>query len=79
MSVLDKFERKISGRKKRLTLFISNGDTDDIMKIVEPLENSGLLTDSATVTVKHEIKKQEGGFFGAMIVSMASALINGFT
>ena len=62
MSILDKFERKISGRgairaEKRLTLFISNEDTDDIMKMVEPLENLGLLTDSVTVTVKHEIKK----------------------
>ena len=84
MSILDKFERKISGRgairaEKRLTLFISNEDTDDIMKMVEPLENLGLLTDSVTVTVKHEIKKQEGGFLGAMMVSMASSLINGIT
>ena len=47
--------------------------------MVEPLENLGLLTDSVTVTVKHEIKKQEGGFLGAVMVSMASSLINGIT
>ena len=33
--------------------------------IVESLKNSGLLTDSATETVKHEIEKH-GGFLGAM-------------
>ena len=40
---------------------------DDILKIVESLEKSGLLMDSASETVKHRIKKQEGGFLPAMI------------
>ena len=62
-SVLDKFERKISGKaavraEKGFTLFISNGNMDDIIKIVESLEKSSLLTDGATETVKHEIKKR---------------------
>ena len=39
------------------TLFISTEDMDDIIKIVESLEKSGLLTDGASETVKHEIKK----------------------
>ena len=30
---------------------------DDIIKIVESLENSGLLIDGASETVKHEVKK----------------------
>ena len=30
---------------------------DDIIKIVESLEKSGLLIDGATETVQHEIKK----------------------
>ena len=37
---------------------------DDIIRIVESLERSGLLTDSTSETVKDQIKKQEGGFFG---------------
>ena len=37
---------------------------DDIINIVKSLEKSGLLIDGATETVKHEIKKQEGRFFG---------------
>ena len=61
-SVLDKPERKISGRgavraEKGFTLFISNEDMDDIFKIVESLKKLGLLIDSATETVKHKTKK----------------------
>ena len=39
------------------TLFISNEDMDDIIKIIESLEKSGLLIDGASETVKHGIKK----------------------
>ena len=42
---------------KIFTLFISNEDMNDITKIVESLEKSGLLIDGANETVKHEIKK----------------------
>ena len=75
----DKFERKISGRGairagKEFPLFISNEDMD-IIQTVESLEKSGLLIDGATETVKHEIKKQEGGFIGAIMPPMASSLM----
>ena len=63
-SALNKIERKISGQEavragKRFTLFISNEYMDDVIKIVEPLEKSGLLIDGATETVKLEIKKNK--------------------
>ena len=66
-SILDKFERKISGQGavragKVITLFISNEEMDNIIKIVQSLEKSSLLIDGASETVKHEIKKQECGF-----------------
>ena len=35
---------------------------DDIIKIVESLEKSVLLTDDVTETVKHEMKKQKVDF-----------------
>ena len=47
----------------------------DIIKIVESLEKSGLLTDGATETVKHEIKKQEVAFLGSMMATMAPSMI----
>ena len=44
LSILDKFERKINGQGvvragKRLTLFISNEDVNNIHKSVESLKN----------------------------------------
>ena len=48
---------------------------DDIIKIVESPENSGLLIDGASETVKHEIKKQDGRFLPAMMALMTASLI----
>ena len=80
LSTLDKLERKVSGQgdvraEKGFTLFISNEDMDNIIKIVESLEHANLLIDGATQTVKHEIKKQEDRFLGAMMISIAASLI----
>ena len=55
-------EKELSEKEKRFTLFISNEDLNDIIKIIKSLEDSGVLIDRVTETVKHEIKKQKGGF-----------------
>ena len=65
--VLDKFERKVSGRGvakvgKKLTLFYLNEDMDYIIEMAESLEISGLLNDGATETVKYEIKVKQGSW-----------------
>ena len=52
---------------------------DDIIKIIEPLEKSGLLIDGATETENHEIKKQKGGVLSALIAPMAASLIASLT
>ena len=60
--ILDKFEEKKNSGKgavsaeKRFTLFISNEDMDNIIRIIKSLEDSGVLIDGVTETVKHEIK-----------------------
>ena len=60
--------RKVAVRaRKRFTLFISNEDMNDIIKVIKSLENLGVLIDGVTETVKHEIKKQEDGFLGALL------------
>ena len=61
-SILDKAERKISGQGavkagKGFNLFISKENMDDIIKIITSPENSSLIVDDDTETVKHEIKK----------------------
>ena len=71
--------KKVSGigavkAGKGFTLFISNEDMGDIIKVVEEREKSGLLIDTSTETVEHGINKQEVRFTGAMIASMAALL-----
>ena len=50
---------------KRFTLFISNKNMNDIIKIMKSIENSDALIDGVTETVKHEKKnkKKQGGEF----------------
>ena len=62
LNAINKFERKISGKGavragKGFTLFILNEDMNDIIKIIKSLEDSGVLIDGVTETVKHETKK----------------------
>ena len=48
---------------------------NDIIKIIKSLEDSGVLIDGVPETLKHEIKKQEGGFLGVLLVLSAASLI----
>ena len=42
--------------RKRI-LFLSNNDLNDIIKIIKSLEDSGVLIDGFTETIRHEIKR----------------------
>ena len=67
-------EKKV---EKGFTLFISNEDKDDFIKIIKSSEDSGVLIDGVTQIVKDEIKqKQEGGFLGALSASLAVWLVH---
>ena len=49
---------------------------DDVIKIVESWEQSGIVIDGAIERVNHEIKKkQEGEFLPAMMAPMTPSLI----
>ena len=57
-NAIKKFERRISGKRavrtrKEFPLFISNEDMNDIIKIVKLTEDSGVLIDGVTKTVKN--------------------------
>ena len=72
-------KKKISGKAsvragKEFTLFISNGDMNDI-KIIKSLKYLGVLIDGFTETVKHEIKKQKRELLGALLAPLATALV----
>ena len=80
LNAINKFERKISGTGavrvgKGFILFISNEDVDDIIKIVNSLGNSGILIDRITKAVEHQIKKQEGGFLGALLAPLTASVV----
>ena len=58
-NAINKIERRISGKRvakagKEFTSLISNEDKNDIIRIIKSLEDSGVLTDGVTETVKHE-------------------------
>ena len=77
---INKFKRKISEKGvvragKEFTLFFSNEDINDIIKTIKSLEDSGVLIDGVTETVKHEIKNQEGGFLGALLAPLAFSIV----
>ena len=52
---------------------------NDIIKTIRSLEDSGVLTDGVTETVKQEIKKQKGGFLGALLEPLAPLLVQPVT
>ena len=75
---INNFERKISGKGavragKGFTLFISNEDMNDIIKIIKSLEDSGVLIDGDNETLKHEIRKE--GFLEAFLAPLATLLV----
>ena len=45
------------------------------MNIKKLLEDSGVLNDGITETVKDEIKKQEGEFLGTLLATLATSLV----
>ena len=48
--------KKILGSGNRTTLIFSNDDMQDLLKIVKSLEDSGLLLNGITETVKNKVK-----------------------
>ena len=50
-----------------ITLIISNEEMDDIMKIVNSLEDSGLLIKGVSETIKNDAKEQKGGFLSMLL------------
>ena len=47
----------------------------DIMNIIKSLDDLSVLIDEGTETVKDEIKKQEGGFLGALLARLVVSLV----
>ena len=53
-------QKKIHG--SGVKLIIEEEDMKDIMKIIEALENTGILLKGVSKTIENETKEQRGGF-----------------
>ena len=67
--------KKKLGSGGHTTLIISNDDMQDLLKIVKSLEDSGILLDGITETVKNEVKQQKGGFLSMLLGTLGASLL----
>ena len=67
--------KKILRSGNNTTLIISNKDTDDLIKIVKSLEDSGLLLKGITKSCQNEIKEQKGGYLGMLLGTLGTSLL----
>ena len=80
MSAIDgSIQKKIHG--SGIKLIIEQEDLKDIMKIIEALENSGILLKEVSKSIENETKEQRGGFLtmllGTLRASLLGNLLNG--
>ena len=69
-------QRKIhSGSGGNTTLIISNKEMNDIMKIIQALEDQGILLKGVSETIKNETKEQKGGALGMILGTLAASLL----
>ena len=64
-----------SNLPKRTLLIILNEQMNDIIKIVKSLEESGLLINRVSETIKNEGKEQKGGFLGMLLGTLGVSLL----
>ena len=57
------------------TLIISNEEINDVMKIIESLEKSGLLITVVSETIKNEAKEQKEGFLNMLLDTLGINLL----
>ena len=48
---------------------------EDLIEIVKSLEDSGLLLNGVTESVKNEIKEEKGGFLSMLLGTMGASLL----
>ena len=74
MSVTDgSIQKKMHG--SGIKLVIEQEDMNDIIKIIEALENSGILLKGLTKTIENETKEQRGGFLSMLLGTLGASLL----
>ena len=74
MSAIDgSIQKKMRGEGVKLV--IEQEQINDIMKIIEELENSGILLKGVTKTIENETKEQRGGFLSMLLGTLGASLL----
>ena len=74
MSAIDgSIQKKIHGLGVKL--IIEQEDMNDIMKIIEALENSGILLKGISKTIENKTKEQRGGFLCMLLGTLGASLL----
>ena len=74
MSAIDgNIQKKIHG--SGIKLIIEEEDMKDIMKIIEALENSGILLRGLSKTIENETKEQRGGSLSMFLETLGASLL----
>ena len=74
MSAIDGgIQKKIYG--SGIKLVIEEEDMNDVMKIIEALENSGILLKGVSKTIENETKEQRGGYLGMLLGTLGASLL----
>ena len=74
MSAIDgSIQKKMRGEGVKLV--IEQEGMNDIMKIIEALENSGILLKGVTKTIENETKEQRGGFLSMLLGTLGASLL----
>ena len=47
----------------------------DLLKIIKSLEDSGILLNEITETIKNEVKEQKGGFLSMLLGTLGASLL----
>ena len=74
MSAIDgSIQKKIHG--SGVKLIIEQEDLNHIMKIIEALENSGILLKGVSKIIENETKEQRGGFLSMLLGTLGASLL----
>ena len=66
-------QKKIRG--DGIKLIIEQEDMNDIIKLIEALENSGILLKGVPKTIENETKEQRGGFLSMLLGTLGASLL----
>ena len=74
MSAIDgSIQKKMHG--SGVKLIIEEEDMNDIIKIIEELENSGILLKGISKTIENETKEQRAGFLSVLLGTSGASLL----